>query len=80
MLDNTSSQPSKFRTRKWVEINDESRGTYTSNNIKFKTTMLRSMLRAWTCLKARYSLRDYRNVLISFAFNLEKYFEVVFNF
>ena len=38
------------------------------------------VLRAWTCLKARYSLRDYRNVLISFAFNLGKYFEVVFNF
>ena len=27
-----------------VEINDESRGTYTSNDIKFKTTMLRSNL------------------------------------
>ena len=40
----SSNQPSKFRTRKWVEINDESRGTYTSNDIKFKTTMLRSNL------------------------------------
>ena len=39
-----SNQPSKFRTRNWVEINDESRGTYTSNDIKFKTTMLRSSL------------------------------------
>ena len=28
----------------WVEINDESRGTYTSNDIKFKTTMLGSDL------------------------------------
>ena len=28
----------------WVEINDESRGTYTGNNIKFKTTMLRPNL------------------------------------
>ena len=27
-----------------VKINDESRGTYTSNNIKFKTTRLRSNL------------------------------------
>ena len=27
-----------------VEINDESRGTYTGNNIKFKTTMLRPNL------------------------------------
>ena len=26
------------------KINDESRGTYTSNDIKFKTTMLRSNL------------------------------------
>ena len=42
LLDSASNQPSKFRTRNWVEINDESRGTYTSNNIKFKTTMLRS--------------------------------------
>ena len=39
-----SNQLSKFRTRNWVEINDESRGTYTSNDIKFKTTMLRSNL------------------------------------
>ena len=39
---NASNQPSKFRTRNWVEINDESRGTYTGNSIKFKTTMLRS--------------------------------------
>ena len=49
MLDNKvvlseSNQPSKFWTRNWVEINDESRETYTSNDIKFKTTMLRSNL------------------------------------
>ena len=44
LLDNASNQLSKFRTRNWVEINDESRGTYTSNDIKFKTTMLRSNL------------------------------------
>ena len=42
LLDNASHQSSKFRTRNWVEINDESRGTYTSNDIKFKTTMLKS--------------------------------------
>ena len=39
-----SNNPSKFRTRNRVKINDESRGTYTSNDIKFKTTMLRSTL------------------------------------
>ena len=41
---NASNQPSKFRTRNWVEINDESRATYTGNDIRFKTTMLRSNL------------------------------------
>ena len=44
LLDAESNQPSKFRTRNWVEINDESRGTYTGNDIRFKTTMLRSNL------------------------------------
>ena len=44
MLDIETNQPSKFRIRNWVEINDESRGIYTSNDIKFKTIMLRSNL------------------------------------
>ena len=44
LLGSAWNQPSKFRTRNWIEINDESRGTYTSNDIKFKTTMLRSNL------------------------------------
>ena len=44
LLDNTSDQPSKFRTRNWVEINNDSRGTYTNGNIKFKSTMIKSNL------------------------------------
>ena len=45
LLDNTSNQPSKFRAKNWVEINDESRGTYKTNSqIKFKTPMLKSSL------------------------------------
>ena len=45
LLDNESNQPSKFKTRNWVEINDEARGTYSPNKqIKFKTSMLRSSL------------------------------------
>ena len=44
LLDNASNQPSKFGTRNWTEINDESRGTYTGNETRFKTTMLRSNL------------------------------------
>ena len=43
--DNTLNQPSKFRTRNWIEMNDESRGVYNVNSqIKFKTTMLKSSL------------------------------------
>ena len=42
---NTLNQPSKFRTRNWIEINDKSRGAYNVNSqIKFKTTMLKSSL------------------------------------
>ena len=44
LWDNASNQPSKFRTRNWVEINDESRGAYNHDDVKFKTTMLRSNL------------------------------------
>ena len=44
MLESTSYNLSKFRTRNWVEINDESRGNYANSDIRFKTTMLRSNL------------------------------------
>ena len=45
LLDDAPNQPSKLRTKNWVEINDESRGTYNVNSqIKFKTTMLKSSL------------------------------------
>ena len=43
LIDNASNQPSKFRTKNWVEMNDTSRGTYYVNSqIKFKTAMLKS--------------------------------------
>ena len=44
LLDNASNQPSKFRTRNKLEINDDSQGTYANADIKFKTTMLKSDL------------------------------------
>ena len=45
MIDDASNQLSRFKTKNWVEINDESRGAYNVNNqIKFKTTMLKSSL------------------------------------
>ena len=50
LLDDASSnQPSKFQTKNWVEVNDESRGTYNVHSqIKFKTTMLKSSLCDYT--------------------------------
>ena len=51
LLDNTPNEPSNFRTRNWVKINDDARGRYATNSqIKFKTAMLKS------------SLCDYRDV------------------
>ena len=45
LLNDGSNKPSKFRTRTWVEINDETRGIYSHNKqIKFKISMLRSSL------------------------------------
>ena len=37
LLDNTPNQPSKFKPKNWVEINDGLYGTYsTGSQIKFK--------------------------------------------
>ena len=45
LLDNIPNQPTKFRTKNWVEINGDSRLTYNVNSqIKFKTLMFRSHL------------------------------------
>ena len=45
LLDNTSNQLSKFRTKNWIEINDQSRRVYnTDSDIRFKTIMLKSNL------------------------------------
>ena len=45
LIDNTLNQPSKIKSKNCVKINDESRGTYIENNqIRFKTSMLRSSL------------------------------------
>ena len=32
LLDNTQNQPTKFRTKNWVEINDEARETYSTKS------------------------------------------------
>ena len=58
-----SNQPSKFRTKNWVEINDESRGAYSVNRqITFKTSLLRSSLcdygDAYTLAKGQISVNN----------------------
>ena len=41
-LDNTPNQPSKFRRKNWVEINDDAHVMYNTNSqIKFKTSLLK---------------------------------------
>ena len=53
MLDNTPNQPSTFRTKNWVGINDDSLGNYsTGSQIRFKFSM------------SRLSLCDYSDVYI----------------
>ena len=43
------STVSKFLTRKWIDVNDLSGRQYSANkNVRFKTLMLRSDLRAYS--------------------------------
>ena len=45
LLDDASNKTSNFKTKNWVEINDDCRGTYNvGSKIKFKTTMLKSSM------------------------------------
>ena len=45
LLDKTPNQPSKFRTKNSVEINNNSHGAYNINSqTEFKTSMLKSSL------------------------------------
>ena len=45
LLNDGSNKPSKFRTKNWLEINDDVRGVHSPNKqIRFKTSILRSSL------------------------------------
>ena len=44
LLGDKTNQSHKFRTRNWAEINDKSKNKYDDNNIRFKTSMIRSIL------------------------------------
>ena len=56
---------SKIVTKKWIEVNDLSGGQYSANNIRFKTSMLRSDLceycDAYTVVKGRISVTGTNN-------------------
>ena len=44
LLYDTMNEPSKFRRKNWVEVNDESRETNDYNSdIKFKTSTIKSI-------------------------------------
>ena len=51
LLDDTTNQPFKFRTRNWVEINDKSKGKYDNSNIRFKTSIIKSYSDAYILVK-----------------------------
>ena len=44
LLDHTSNQPSKFRTKNWVKINDNRNGVYDEKYLKIKTITLYASL------------------------------------
>ena len=76
-MDNTSNQPSKFRTKNWVEINDNSRGTYNTNShIKLKTSMVKSILcdysDAYTLVKGRITIAAAEMIILKLIKTLEK--------
>ena len=49
LLGNTSDKVPRFITKKWIEVHDQSGGTYNTNKqIRFKTSILRSDLCDYT--------------------------------
>ena len=61
---NKVNQPYKFRIKSWIDINDQSRGTYNGNSdMGFKIKMLKSSLRDYSdaniLLKSKYN--NYRS-------------------
>ena len=63
LLDNTPNQLFKFRTKNWIEINDQLKGVYNANSdIGIKATMLKSTLcdysDAYIPLKGRITITE----------------------
>ena len=59
LLDSAPNEPTKFKTKNWVEINDESRRTHNEvNQIRFKTSMLRSSLCDYSNVKGTITVEN----------------------
>ena len=59
LLGDASNQLSKFRTKNWIEINDQSREVYnSSSDIRFKITMLKSSLCDYSIVMYTYLLKE----------------------
>ena len=76
-MDNTSNQPPKSRTKNWVEINDNSRGTYNTNShMKLKTSMVKSILcdysDVYTLVKGRITIAAAEMIILKLIKTLEK--------
>ena len=57
LSDDTTNQTSKFGTKNWVEINDKSTKKYDNNNIRFKTSMIKSNLCDYSDVMHTYLLK-----------------------
>ena len=68
LLDNAPNQLSKFRTKKWIEINYQSRGVCNvDSETRFKSTMLKSIIAMHTyfhCVKS-VRIRSYSDPFFS---------------
>ena len=65
LLHDITNQPSKFRTRNWIEINDELEEKYANSNIRFKMQMRMSNLfnfsHVYILVKSNYSSSKHRS-------------------
>ena len=67
VLDDATFQPSTFSIKSCVGINDDTRGTYNANSkIKFKTTMLKSILCDYsdTYILIKEIIKDAKNTAV----------------
>ena len=64
VVPSASNKPSIFRTRNWVEINDDIRGVYSPNKeIRFKTAILRGLVYMITVMRI-YLLKEIYQLII----------------